>query len=254
MGFTNFLGDSIDLFVLLFGQSNALGSTNSEPPIRPELLNTINNAYIYNSTQYELLKYPDNNDGLLFGCELSLAFDYTFHTDRNIYIEKHAVSGSPLAQEEGRTDWNVLSDELILLAEEGLTRLKDKAIELGSKNAKFITIWIQGERDARTDKGSVYEANFNAVLNRLNIIQPLDLNVMNILNIGIVANGSGLTTATVNSVISAQKSLVSNNKNMIALDMINYELGSDDLHFTAEAQQLIGDDLFKMIMQYFNLQ
>lgn len=247
-----FLGDSIDLFILLFGQSNAVGTTSGDPS-RLELIGDIPQSYIYSDAVYQQLNYPDNNNGAAFGCELSLCFDYTNYCRRDVYIEKHARNGSSLAQEVGRQDWNVLSNELIVDAEDAMTRLKAKAAELNCKNPKFVSVWIQGERDARIGTGDEYQANFNAVLDALNAIQPLDLTVMNILNPQIVNSSVDFTEENVQSVRQAQIDLINEHDYVIALDMLNYELGADDLHFTGDAQQQIGTDVFKMIQRYFNI-
>lgn len=246
--------DSINLFVLAFGQSNLLGSTNSIDPSRLELHGNIPQAYIYSGSNYEQLNFPNNNNGLSFGPELSLCFDYTNYCRRDIYIEKVASSGAGISAEDGRSDFNVSTNELIVNVKSALSRLKAKSIELDSKNPKFVVLFIQGERDARINTGAFYYQNFSDIITELDNIQKLDLIIINVLNQQIVNNGNGITFETLESVRQAQINLIKNNSRIRGLDMNKYPLRSDDhLHFTNVAQQMIGTDAFKTIQLYFNL-
>lgn len=240
-------GDSeYDLFVLQPGQSNNFGQTGSQPPTRPELIGDINNAFIWDVDDYKTLNFPGNNQGDSFACEMSLAYNFTSQTGRQIYIDKIAVPGTAIYQESGNSDWNVASNELIVNLKDAYQRLINKAQSIGSENPKFVMIWIQGERDARVIESQQYYANFTDILNEVNSMMELDLVILNVLNSQLI-NSDGFVQPYLDNVINHQLQVARDNSNVVNLDMNDFQLGLDLLHYPSESQELIGDKAFDII-------
>lgn len=245
-------GKIIDLYLLIGGQSNAVGTTSGADPTRSELLDPITNCIIDKNGTFETLDYPLNNQGNEFGPELSFGYNYTINTGAIMHMAKRAYSGSAVGIDISRDDFNVASLQDIVDLKDGLTKLKDKAILDGAANPKFVMVWIQGERDARLAFGADYQLNFNDILDELNIIETLDYVVLNLLNEGIVNASIYYEEVNITAVRNAQIALGAEHTYIDTIDMNNYTLGADDLHFTAEAQQLLGDALFNLVKAKYN--
>ena len=243
-----------DMFILLAGQSNAVGNTSGLPPTRPELLGDIDNAMVWKGAFYGPLNYPNTNLGSLFGSEMSLAYNYTTNINKTLYIDKTAFGSTAIAQEVGFNDWNVNSNEHIVDLRASLTRLKNKAIELGVSSPKFVLVWIQGAKDANLATGNIYEANFNDILTDINAIQQLDYVIMNITNTDAYLNISGdILEADVLVLRDAQIALSSQGYiENLDLDAFEYNL-ADPIHYTPNGYQNIGDAVWNMIKLKFNL-
>jgi hypothetical protein len=75
---------------------------------------------------------------------------------------------------------------------------------------------------------------------------------MNVLNDNLI-NGIGYNLSELNNVINSQKLLAANNAKILNIDMNRYTLGSDVLHYDANEQEIIGDDLFNIVKRHFKI-
>lgn len=239
--------EKIDLFIILAGQSNARGWSLAAPT-RSELLGSIINSNIYDVDDYKTLNYPDNNSGNLFGIEMSFSYNYTNRTGTKIYFEKTTSEGTGIYNDAVKDDWNVATDELIVTLRDAMTRLKAKATSLGSVNPKYVLVWIQGEKDIKETQGAGYSTNFNDILDDINTIQQLDYVVLNICN-----SNLPYSWANIDTVRTAQNGIATALDYVDALEMNNYTLGGDSIHYISSAYELMGDDIFELVKTKFNL-
>lgn len=241
--------NKIDLYYLQGGQSNADGRTDGVPPSL-SLQGTIDKAFIYDVNDsedkaYKPLNYGVNNKGDLFAHELSLCKNYTNYTNRIMFMEKQAIGGTAIAQLIDEPDWNVLSNQYIIRLENSTNRLKNKMISEAAQNPKYVFSWIQGERDAKLgiETGALWQQNFTEIIAYID-----NLRVLDVIIVGILSSDISIIDYPDRDIVRAQQlAYVASEDRAIAIDLNNYTLGVDGLHFNAESQERIGNDIFKII-------
>lgn len=242
--------------IMIWGQSNALGSTDgvapTTSPINYQLPITSASIYIPSSGRFNTLQYPANNDGNLFGCELSVSYDIIQAIGRPIHIGKKAVTGAPLYNQVGTDNFSPdaaagdrLIDDLVTVN----VALKNRCALYG-KTPFIISIWIGGEADSQSDATAAairtnYEATKAYVLANGG---QIDAEIVSILNQN-YANATPTQIATVRSELT---SYCDETSTAYDLDMDAFPLRADNIHFTGPGQEAIGiasadiilDDIF----------
>lgn len=240
---------SDDIFLGIFGQSNAHGSTfGVEPPVGMQGNIGTSEILIEDTSQWEQLNYPGNNEGNTFGIEVPFTYYYTQETGRQMFLAKLTQGGTGMALEEGRNDWNVNSvGELADRAEAFLQELKLRKDQF--PNAKFVMYWNQGERDATQATQDQYYDNFSAFISKIQAVIDIDYLVVTLLS----ENFAPYASDRVQGVRNALIQFASENSFCDTLDLTPYELGEDNTHFVAEAQLQISQQVYNMVRQKFNL-
>jgi len=229
------------------GQSNAVGTGTGAPPI--VYRDAIIGARIDINGTFQTLDFGINNKGASssdHGIELSFSKDYVAATNRDLYLAKEAVGGSAIEEIVDEQDWNINSNELINDLDTAIARLKiqyDQTVK-----PKFVFYWNQGERDARLSKGNTYYTNLKNILDRVNAVIPIDLAVITKLR-----NDLGTNYPDEQIVRDAHAQLSMDISYVENLDMMNYTLGGDGLHFTSDAQIQMGKDILTFCETKFNL-
>lgn len=238
---TTTLGLDEYLGIMIAGQSNALGLTS--PDVPSSTYNGVIEGIAIRTTgsTFKTMKYPTNNKGSNFGCELTLGYDLFQAYGRPVFMEKVAVTGAAVYDDVGNPNFNIHSATTIYPdLRDGILALKTR-IALYGKTPKIILVWIQGERDTQTvGTASAWNANFTEIYNQLIADGAgVDYVVMNLLNSQQTGGGTAQTRGLVRT---GQTQIVASNSNFRALDMEGRALQADLLHYTGAAQELIGHD------------
>lgn len=237
-----------DLFLQIHGQSNARANINDTTP-DSIYTGDINGAEIFNVTQWEALNYPNNNDtntsgSDFFGIECPLALKYINQYNKNVYIGKKAIGSTGIGEEISNQDWNVNSDEYINLIDDATNALLNKKNELGVDGIHiFYSHW--GERDANLNNVN-FISDFLAIVNRIEQIYPLDLIIAPILNSDVYLT-SPLTQQEVEDQRARQIQLANENSKIFNIDMNQFELGPDGIHYTADVHVEIANQMLAII-------
>lgn len=240
LGLDEYLG------MIIAGQSNAVGLTTPAVPTAT-YAGVIEGAAIRTTgNTFKTLKYPTNNKGSDFGCELTLCYDLFAAWGRPVFIEKVAVSGAAVYDDFPNQNYNIHSASTIYPElRDGILALKTR-IRLYGKTPKIILIWIQGERDTQNSTvANAWNANFEEIYTQLIIDgAAADYVMMNLLNPDQTAAGTPTERATVRA---GQLQFINNHTNGFALDMAGRALQADNLHYTGPAQEQIGHDIATIV-------
>lgn len=227
--------------ISLDGQSNAEGFTVDTPSTSPvDLTAPITGVSMRTAAHtFATLDYPTNNAGDNYGAELTLGYDLQAFYGGTIGMSKTAESGAPLAVEAGRNDFSPLNSELFPIVVDGLNDLHELShqAELYPIN---IVVWIQGERDTNTDAmANAYGTNLTGFFDAIATNSaPVSYIVMNALNQGITAAGVNATRLA--TVRQAQIDFVSATTYARLLDMNQFTLAADNLHFSGPTYENMG--------------
>lgn len=239
----NLITSSARVVPLIFiaGQSNAQGSLTG-PPTLSYLTSTITGANIWITDHWETLVYPDNNLGFndAFAAELNVGYLLHKATNKQVYIVKITPSGSSLAQIGGDTN-NWINNHSITSA----ATLNTVVANLQASGIKFspYIYWNQGEADANNlAAANAYKTNFEIVMNYFRT------NITDFSNAKVIACRlkSGIPI-TYEATVRAQLELVSLS-NFTIINQDDLTTVGDQVHFTAESQQTLGERLYNSII------
>lgn len=240
LGLDEYLG------IIIAGQSNAVGLTTPDVPTSTYAGVIEGIAIRTTGSTFKTMKYPTNNKGSNFGCELTLGYDLFQEYGRPVFMEKVAVSGAAVYDDFPNPNYNIHSASTIYPdLRDGILALKAR-IALYGKTPKIILIWIQGERDTQNSTvAAAWNANFEEVYTRLILDgAAADYVVMNLLNPDQLAAGTPAERALVRA---GQQKFITDHANAFPLDMDGRALQGDDLHYTGAAQEQIGHDIASMV-------
>lgn len=224
------------------GQSNALGTNASTPSTSPiDYTAPITDVFIRTSgSTFATLDYPSNDKGDAVGSNLSMGYALRSAFNRPLYTDVTALSGAPIAAEDGRQDFNVSTGELYPTLSASMLIIQN-AIIAQEREPYMILLWIQGERDTATpEMAAAWYDNFDDIVNQL------------------IADGVSLDAVIVcylNETLDVDptnRSLVRNNQiQWVAdhpgfgwgFDLNPYPLGADEIHYDGSEQEQIGIDL-----------
>lgn len=232
--------------VVIAGQSNAYGTNLSTPSTSPvDLTAPITDVFIQVSlNNFATLDYPSNDKGDQEGSNLALGYYLRQAFNRPVYMDVVGVSGAPVAAEAGRQDFNVSTRELYVDLLNSFKGVRDKII-LEDRTPFLVLVWIQGERD--TDNSgftNAYDDNFRDVINSLKADGiTLDAIIVNRINTNIVVG----SPQNIPIVRKKQTEIVDQHANCWILEMNNYTLSDDDIHYDGDQQELIGIDVVDML-------
>jgi hypothetical protein len=162
-------------------------------------------------------------------------------------MNKVAVDGAPIADEDGRQDFNINTNELYITFRDSTKDLVDKCYTL-EKCAIIVVVWIQGERDAGfTSYADSYLSNMNAIDARLSAEgAPVHHWIMTLINTALTS--VGLTAANIATVRSAQQAFASARRNVTTFDMSAYTLDAGNpAHYSGAQYELIGTAIANLI-------
>lgn len=235
-----------DIVLLLMGQSNASGYTNSTAP-PAEYQGQLSGCYIWDGVAFSLLEYGVNNEGFTatdFGFELSMCVWLQSQYNKNIYLIKHAKSGSPIAQEGGRDDWNKASNELYADAQ---SEISTALAELTTPNI-IASVWMQGERDARTTAmANAYQANLTSFINSFSADMGYADTKWVICRLSDQQRDNFSDPAnTFDVVTAAQQTVANGNANYFLYNTDGFAT-HDGLHFSATSNITIGTEIAQKI-------
>lgn len=229
------------------GQSNGLGKASTTPSTTA-LQDPMPGVYMRSSgNNYLVLDYPTTNRGDVWGLELTLGQQLKTLFTGDIYLNKVTVDGAPIAQEEGRQDFNVNSNDLYITLRDSLRDLVDKCYTL-EKCAFNVMPWIQGERDAGfTSYANSYLANMNAIADKLTLDgAPVHHWIMNLINPALTS--VGLTAPNITAVRNAQIAFAAARRNATIFDMAPYTLDpGNPAHYYGAQYELIGTAIANLI-------
>lgn len=242
-GDTTLLPDSVQIGLILMGQSNMVGrNTGQFPPAY--LSNPMPGVYIRDKNLlWSTLDYPINNNGNNFGPELSLCYHLADTLQRDLYVVKPAFDGAGLYVDNLGNDYNITTNELYPRLRDASLALKNKILSLG-KTPLLIMVVVQGERDTKTATvAAQWNTNFTNIVNQLSVDSvTVDYIVLNTLS-----TNQNLNIANRTTVINQQTSYASTHANTFLIDMTPYPLNSDVIHFSGPGQVQIGKDICDII-------
>lgn len=220
---------------LLAGQSNADGhGLIAELP--PQFLGPLAGVYIWTGSAFATLQAGVNNqaaDATKCGPELSFGVTARAALGEDIYIVKHAVGGTPIAQWDNPLgDWNAesegeLLDQLIAKCAAARTVLDLRPSAL---------LWMQGETDRTiTAMAAAYKRNFKAFCAKLR--DEIRVSRLPVLD-ATIPGPPGVDWFTVNE-LKRQASI--EDFYVRALDSSGCEISADTIHFTAAGQVTLGE-------------
>lgn len=242
-GDTTLLPDSVQIGLILMGQSNMVGRNVGQfPPAY--LVDPMPGVYIRDKFfNFTTLDYPINNNGNNFGPELALCYHLSDTLQRDLYVVKPAWDGAGLYADHLGNDYNVSTNELYPKLRDASLALKNQILSL-SKTPLIIMVVVQGERDTKNATvAAQWETNFTNIINQLAIDSvTVDYIVLNTLS-----TNQNLNVANRTTVIAKQTSYATNHANTFLIDMTPYALNSDIIHFSGPAQVQIGKDICDII-------
>lgn len=250
--------DTDNIGVVLWGQSNAVGQGVNLSSGNRIGASNITNLRVWTATNTFTQAALANMGGNDFGVDMSLLMALgEYKRNAMIYMVKVAVSGSPLAIEAGRDDFNIAnSGELYDDLETRALELQAALDGLGAN--KIFTLLIQGERDAREVAGgepAAYEGNLNNILNALAAAGfNADYHIINKLHDDLVNSNSDpsdpITEPNLQTVQAAQEAVVAARANALLLDLNNFDLDEADFtHYDGPELVKIGEYVFSQILQ-----
>jgi hypothetical protein len=240
-----------NILLQIHGQSNARASTNGSTP---SISGDITGGFIYNSGSFEQLNYPGNNDVdtsavNIFGIELRFTKLFNDLTGRNLYIAKKAVGSTGIGVDGTADDWNVSTNELINDVIASTNVLLTQSLTMENPKHVFYTHW--GERDANLLNANFYN-DFVAILGVVNAIYPIDLCIVPVLHDDAWVD-SPITQAGVQLIQPLQRQLATDISYIENIEMSQFALGADGIHFTGATQEALADICFAFCQTEFNL-
>jgi VCBS repeat-containing protein len=150
------------LLLIVAGQSNAAGSSNTNKPIPDQLLAPLDNVFVYAFNAGLQPYHPGAAPGTLdydpqisWGPEAEFAYEFrAAYPDRPLYILRTAIGGTQLestdvVQVSGNpNDWNPASNELFARVTGLVAATKDLIRQSGVNDFNQTVLWVQGEQDA----------------------------------------------------------------------------------------------------------
>lgn len=242
-----------NLLLQIHGQSNGRANTNGSAP-SAGLTGDIAGGFIHTGSIFEQLNYPGNNDtntssSSIFGIELKFTKLYYDLTGRDLFIAKKAIGSTGIGVDSERDDWNVSTGELITHITTATNVLKAKALELESPKHIFYSHW--GERDANLLNADFYD-DFVDILNHINAIYPIDLCIVPVIHDDAWVD-SPITAAGVTLIQGLQRDLAANIPYVQNIEMSQFSLGGDGIHYTGAVQEAMADIIFTICQSRFNL-
>lgn len=226
---------AFDLVVLVIaGQSNSRGNTLGDDP-SSQYLGLANGGQIYNyvTNQFENIDFNNNGsvDGLNFGIDISFA-----HTvNKDYLIGKRASGGTDL-----ETQWQPntsLNNDL----QENINNLKQRVIDDGYNNPYWVFYWNQGEADAINARTSAqYESDWSTFFNDLETNKSFNQIFITKLN----QNGTYTSISNINEIRNAVDNISSLDNRFTVIDMNDYTIGSDGVHYQGVVQEQLGVRVF----------
>lgn len=232
-------------YVLRVGQSNQVGVLQSTEIQPSSLQGTIENTSIWSSG---ISSYTDLSWGSGKGPEYPFAYKFQQLNSQPLVIEKEAQGSTGFKQLSGSSDWNAASEELALSARTAYSRLYQKMISDGYSNPKIMIDWNIGETDASSANLTTKEEFKTWMLETTNYITTAatpDLVIVNLLN----ASRLKFSYPNAQEIRQAQIELVQENSNWVSVDLQNYDLGPDDLHYVYPQIKEIG---FEQATLFYN--
>ncbi|MDU2147491.1 MAG: sialate O-acetylesterase [Paeniclostridium sordellii] len=229
----------IDVF-LLIGQSNALGLGNSEDAVIP---NSKCFEYIELDEIIPMRKFLEVSRG---NGTIAQSFSVKWNelTNRYVCFIHSAVDGS-MIKNWGHDRYNYLENTLIKY-KRGIEKI-NKIYSVNSKNA----IWIQGESDAKYGTDPIYYRE------RLKCLVK-DLTNSGIDNVFLSLTGywDGVDDKKVHNIVATQIITAKECRNLIVasnlgLSFRDRKLLIDEVHYSQEALNELGEDLANNIYRYY---
>lgn len=223
-----------NLFIVISGQSNAVGWNTGEPS-ESYLKTPIPNTYIWNGSDFEQLEYDVNNEGQN-GHGIELNFGYLCEDYDTIYIVKNAVGSTSLAN-----NWNKDTGNLY----DGLIEEINNA--LSSINSVFesrIFYWNQGERDANDlEDANNYQTNLSDFIDdvRNDIISGNQFKFIG------TRLSNNISRPYLSEVRTAQENVFTTKINCEIINQDDLSLQSDGIHFTSNSQNILALRTFLLI-------
>lgn len=227
--------DSVAL--VIGGQSNARANTQGDDP-SSQYLGLADGSQIYNYNNGLWLNIDFNSVGSVDG--LSFGIDIPFgHKSSNASLPcrmgKRAESSTSL-----KVHWQpgtTLNNDM----KEAINAVKTKLSDDGLSNPLWVFYWNQGEKDAN-DGTTVqeYVDNWNLIFGQWDAIQSFDIIYMCKTN----SNLDPITYQDLGNVRTAQQQIIDSDSRYRLIDMNDYALGPDGLHYTGPVQEAIGERVF----------
>lgn len=259
----------IPLFIVA-GQSNAVGAETQDHSPEWLVRGKLENYNMWNPQQHAFSTYNivGNNGGENGGTSGNFGFDIYFAKKwldtygTPIYACKVATGGTAIGYKQGAGYcWNadiamLKENNCISLCEVFINRIKD-IFEWGIQNNKIIVpiaiLWLQGETDAVQGFQNDYQTNLSAVFSLLR--GCLGSNTIPIINAPIERKSES-ARATINAAYTAMNNL---DKNFFTVNTDDFVEGTHynyriwDYHFLAEGYKEIGERMFTIYKNNFNL-
>jgi hypothetical protein len=239
-----YLAQNQAILKLIFGQSNAVGFTNTDVPVAEQQF-PIDQVFIERATNdgFETLDYGTNNQGNLFGIELSEGLALKNIFKKPVFIAKVAVSGAPVNQEDGRQDWNVNTAELALQGLNAGLAAQSHVVARGYE-PYVILDWLQYERDCKDATFAAgWKPNFTALVNYFRAnglnIRAIVLNKVNL------SQSAGTLTDRTTVSQGVIDYAAEHSGDTFLIDMNNYNfIGgfNDNVHYPGSQIKIIGED------------
>ena len=259
----------IPLFIVA-GQSNAVGAETQDHSPEWLVRGKLENYNMWNPQQHAFSTYNivGNNGGENGGTSGNFGFDIYFAKQwldtygTPIYACKVANGGTAIGYKQGVSHcWNA---DIAMLQENNCTSLCEVFInriqdifEWGIQNNKIIVpiaiLWLQGETDAVYGFQNDYQTNLSAVFSLLR--GCLGSNTIPIINAPIEKKSES-ARATINAAYTAMNNLDKNFFTINTDDFIDgthYNYRGFDYHFLAEGYKEIGERMFTIYKNNFNL-
>lgn len=221
--------------LIIWGQSNAqqnTGGDNIDPQYEGEITNA--EIYDYSGNQFLTLNYPQGAiDGNNFGIEFTFAYRNNQVHQVPVLIGKRAEGGTNL-----QSDWQdgtALNNNL----KEAVNQLKARNTSEGYTNPLWIFYGNQGEADANsgiTQQGYVdaWDSFFN------NLESETSLTFDKIILCQINENLDQGIYQDLNNVRAAVAEIVASESRYILIDMSDYTLDVDNLHYPGSVAEALG--------------
>lgn len=259
----------IPLFIVA-GQSNAVGAETQDHSPEWLVRGKLENYNMWNPQQHAFSTYNiiGNNGGENGGTSGNFGFDIYFAKKwldtygTPIYACKVANGGTAIGYKQGVSHcWNadiamLQKNNCTSLCEVFINRIQD-IFEWGIQNNKIIVpiaiLWLQGETDAVYGFQNDYQTNLSAVFSLLR--GCLGSNTIPIINAPIEKKSES-ERATINAAYTAMNNLDKNFFTVNTDDFIDgthYNYRGFDYHFLAEGYKEIGERMFTIYKNNFNL-
>lgn len=238
------LGIDTQIGVVLWGQSNALGSTDSVAPTTSPIdyQSPIRGVGMFiNSTgNFNTLQYAINSEGNLFNSNLSMGYDLYANIGRPVYTGILARTGSPLWDDLAHSNFSPNAIGALRLIDDlnAVFLAMTTRCALYGKTPFIISVWIGSEADSQTDaNAAAIRTNYEATKAYLlaNGAQ-IDAEIVSILNTSYASS----TATQIATARSRMHGYCASTATAYAMDMNQFPLRADNIHFTGAGQEQIG--------------